>query len=71
MAIIDLLTLMASLWLVASVTGMVALGALYLTERSRRARPAPGVTGPPPSPYAAPVGGQRTDGRLRGPAVRP
>ena len=40
MALIDLLTLMAGLWLVASVTGMVALSALYVAERARTSRQA-------------------------------
>ncbi len=54
MAIIDLLTLMAGLWLVASVTGMVALSALYVAERTRTGRQAPGVKAEPP-PLAAPA----------------
>lgn len=49
MAIIDLLTLMAGLWLVASVTGIVALGALYVAERARSGRPVPGAGTEPPT----------------------
>ncbi|MDP8907560.1 MAG: hypothetical protein M3N47_00260 [Chloroflexota bacterium] len=44
----------AGLWLVASVTGMVALSALYVAERTRTGRQAPGVKAEPP-PLAAPA----------------
>ena len=55
MAIIDLLTLMAALWLVASVTGMVALGALYVAERTRTGRQAPGANTESPTLHAAQI----------------
>jgi hypothetical protein len=36
MAIVDLLTLMAGLWLVASSIGLVLLAAIYVAERARK-----------------------------------
>ena len=69
MAIIDLLTLMAGLWLVASVAGMVALGALYVAERARTGGQAPGANTEPPTLNAARTD-QRSDGRGRPAAVR-